>query len=111
MADEEPLASAEESRFKHEDNGPNSQMVENGRQDSVTAMRPIFMGNLMPEYSVDDVSRIFEKPEELNLNGETRSFPVDRVDVKRGFCFVFLKDGDSSMRKEVESFLNLINGM
>ena len=114
MDDAPPEEEAEAAPIKAEEeesNGAQAQESMSGSEGS-GAIRPIFLGNLMPNYSVEDVTRIFEHPGELNLNEETRSFPVDRIDVKRGFCFVFLKDAKSQASiDEIETFLRLINGM
>jgi hypothetical protein len=37
---------------------------------------------------------------------------VDRIDIKRGFCFVFLKDAASQEEKDqIEAFVAAIQGM
>lgn len=77
------------------------------------AMRPVFMGNLLPEFDAELVKEIFTKP--IVPPGSEQTFapiPVDRVEVKRGFCFVFLKDAASHQAKEdTEAFVRAINGM
>ena len=41
-----------------------------------------------------------------------RPIPLDRVDMKRGYCFVFLKDASSAAEKErVENYVADISGM
>ena len=38
--------------------------------------------------------------------------PVERVDLKRGYCFVFLQDVTSEEdKRRIESFVSIINGM
>lgn len=78
------------------------------------AMRPVFLGNLRPEYSSDKIEELFTRPipPPGAAEGDYRPIPVDRIDVKRGFCFVFLKDAASQQDKEqTESFVSAINGM
>lgn len=74
------------------------------------ALRPIFLGNLYPGYNTDDVTAVFEKPMMDGIRFDP--MPVDRVDVKRGYCFVFLKDATSQAFKEqTERYVSAINGM
>lgn len=77
------------------------------------AIRPIFLGNLKPEYTAEDITRIFENPSSLSsLDRTFREFPVDHIDLKRGFCFVFLKDADTeSYKNDAVAFIEAINGM
>jgi RNA recognition motif-containing protein len=74
-------------------------------------LRPVFMGNLSNSYTSEDVIHFFELP----MNPPNKNFapiPVDRVDLKRGYCFVFLKDAVSQEAKEnAERFVSDINGM
>jgi arginine/serine-rich splicing factor 4/5/6 len=73
-------------------------------------MRPVFLGNLIPNYSTDRVTQLFENPRDLRLDYDT--VPVDRIDVKRGYCFVFLKDAKSEADKmRIEKFVGEISGM
>ena len=66
-------------------------------------------------YTTDDVREIFEKPHVPPNAPEgfyDSSMPVLRIDVKRSYCFVFLKDATSQAYKEkVEKFVSDINGM
>jgi len=65
-------------------------------------------------YTPEGVTEIFEKPiaPSSAAEGTFRSIPVDRIDVKRGYCFVFLKDVSSQTEKElVQRFVSDINGM
>lgn len=74
------------------------------------ALRPIFLGNLMPNYTAEHVSEAFEHPERFNM--DQQAVFVDRVDIKRGYCFVFLKDAKSQEdKKRIEEFVVAINGM
>jgi hypothetical protein len=84
------------------------------------ALRPLFIGNLLPNYSTDQIRKLFEHPEEFqdvlprNTNDEPPpvSIPVDRIDIKRGYCFVFFKDATSLQEKQrIESFCMSISGM
>lgn len=78
------------------------------------AMRPVFLGNLTSGYAAADVQDIFERPI-LPRDATADTFPpipVERVDLKRGYCFVFLKDALTEAAKErAERFVSEINGM
>merc|ERR1719464_1698674 len=79
-------------------------------------MRPIFLGNLSHGCMASDVESIFQNPPPSvgGMNdGEVKvPFPVDRVDMKRGYCFVFLKDPETIADKErAENYVQEINGM
>ena len=62
----------------------------------------------------EEIMDIFTKPivpREIP-EGTYRPVPVERVDIKRGYCFVFLKDAVSQEEKDkVERFVEAINGM
>ena len=73
------------------------------------ANRPVFLGNLSHSVTVSDVEKIFSDP--ITDDG-TAPISVDRVDLKRGFCFVFLKDAENQDEKDrTESYVSRINGM
>lgn len=78
------------------------------------AMRPIFLGNLKPNYLADDVKAIFHTPL-VPPGSEPGSFTpimVDRLDQKRGYCFVFLKDAVTAADKDnAERYVAAITGM
>lgn len=78
------------------------------------ALRPIFLGNLTAGYKTDDIFAIFERPI-LPPDADEDSFstmPVDRIDQKRGYCFVFLKDATTQdFKEQAERFVRDINGM
>jgi hypothetical protein len=77
-----------------------------------SAMRPVFLGNLIPGYDPELVTAIFERPQQPKANTTYARVPVDRIDQKRGYCFVFLKDATSQADKErAERFVSDINGM
>lgn len=78
------------------------------------AMRPIFLGNLKPNYQPDDVKAIFQKPilPPGTEDGAFAPIEVERLDQKRGYCFVFLKDASSASDKDnAERFVAAISGM
>jgi hypothetical protein len=82
--------------------------------DSTMALRPLFFGNLVPNYSTDQITKLFEHPEEFRnvLPNDISPIPIDRIDIKRGYCFVFFKDATSVQEKQrIESFCMTINGM
>ncbi|KAL3810170.1 hypothetical protein ACHAXA_007057 [Cyclostephanos tholiformis] len=84
-------------------------------------LRPIFFGNLSHSCLATDVEKLFINPPPLpgggggmdDGAGEARSpFSLDRVDMKRGFCFVFLKDPPNvNEKRRCEDFVEEINGM
>jgi arginine/serine-rich splicing factor 4/5/6 len=77
------------------------------------SLRPVFLGNLDANFRSEDVIAIFEKPvEPPNPSMRFSPIAVDRIDVKRGYCFVFLKDVSTQTEKEqAERFVQEINGM
>jgi arginine/serine-rich splicing factor 4/5/6 len=77
------------------------------------ALRPVFLGNLSNTYAAEEVTAIFEGPQQPTV-GDTvyAPIPVDRIDLKRGYCFVFLKDAVTQQDKEqAELFVAALNGM
>jgi hypothetical protein len=77
------------------------------------ALRPVFLGNLSNTYAAEEVTAIFEGPQQP-LTGDIvySPIPVDRIDLKRGYCFVFLKDAVTQQDKEqAELFVTNLNGM
>lgn len=76
-----------------------------------SALRPVFLGNLSNSYTSGDIMQLFERP--INPpNTNFKPIPVDRVDLKRGYCFVFLKDAVGQDDKDnAERFVSDINGM
>ena len=70
-------------------------------------IRPIFLGNLDMNVTAEDISDLFTRPA---LN--TPPMSVERVDLKRGFAFVFMNDAQSQSDKErVEDYVDGIQGM
>jgi hypothetical protein len=79
-----------------------------------TAIRPVFLGNLKPTYNADDIMAIFHQPiaPPGTEPGKFKPIPVDRLDQKRGYCFVFLKDAVVQEDKDnAEQFVEAISGM
>ncbi|KAL3782639.1 hypothetical protein ACHAW5_007364 [Stephanodiscus triporus] len=84
-------------------------------------LRPIFFGNLSHDCLATDVEKLFLNPPPPPTGGggmdegtgEVRApFDLERVDMKRGFCFVFLKDPPTIEEKSrCEDFVEEINGM
>lgn len=76
-------------------------------------LKPVFIGNLHSDYNTDDVMEIFERPIlPESVKDEMGPVGVERVDMKRGYCFVFLKDVKTQSEKEhAERFVEVINGM
>lgn len=73
------------------------------------ALRPVFLGNLESGVRAEDISKVFESPV---LGDDITPVAVERLDLKRGFCFVFLKDVATQEEKErAEAYVSQINGM
>ena len=76
------------------------------------ALRPIFLGNLVPNYSPERVMEIFEKPVQPKAEKTYDPLAVERIDQKRGYCFIFLKDAKTQSDKDrAEAFVSDLNGM
>ena len=77
------------------------------------SVRPVFLGNLSPGFKSEDIAEIFSRPiVPADAPAAYDPVAVDRVDIKKGFCFVFLKDVPSVAEKiQIESFVALIQGM
>mmetsp|Transcript_26780 Transcript_26780/g.25637 ORF Transcript_26780/g.25637 Transcript_26780/m.25637 type:complete len:148 (-) Transcript_26780:440-883(-) len=107
--EEEPV----ESRPSHSVDPAGSTGIESGGSREVMGsahLRPVFLGNLSHDVHASDVADIFERPL-INL-GEGARVPVDRIDLKRGFCFVFLKPAASQTDKDnAERYVSEMNGM
>jgi len=90
------------------------------RGTSSTAIRSVFLGNLLYDATPLDIVNLFEHPvvAYTNADGVTQADPklhpvrVDHVDLKRGFGFVFLKDATCIEDKiRAENYVSEINGM
>jgi hypothetical protein len=105
-------ANGEESKERIDPPPEEGDDDENGEVIGSSAMRPVFLGNLIPGYNPELVTAIFERPQQPKENTTYARVPVDRIDQKRGYCFVFLKDATSQADKErAERFVSDINGM
>lgn len=105
MGDRDPS----EPHQQHQSNGDSG-----GEVIGSSALRPVFLGNLNHTFTAADVIEIFERPiVPPDLPPDAYDpIPVDRVDLKRGYCFVFLKDAATQADKErAERFVSDLNGM
>jgi hypothetical protein len=86
------------------------------------AMPSLFLGNLYMDFSPEEIQAVFEQPfqpppssasdADSPMTKQWEPVPVDHVDVKRGYCFVFLKDAKSQADKErVEAYVKAIQGV
>lgn len=67
-------------------------------------MPTVFLGNLSSYCMAEDVQDMFEQRDQ--------PIPTQRVDMKRGFCFVYLKDAKSPEDKErIMKFVEGVNGI
>jgi len=85
-----------------------------GASSSGIKLRPVFLGNLDITYKSEDVADIFSRPmvPQGVDEGTYRPFAVDQIDVKKGYCFVYLKNVSSEGEKaSVENFVRDICGM
>jgi hypothetical protein len=115
------MADKELNTKMNEGGPPSQEQGNNGRNAGgegevvgSAAMRPVFLGNLRTDYSASEVSAIFSRPivPPGTPEGTYNPIPVDRCDLKRGYCFVFLKDALTQADKErAEKFVSAINGM
>mmetsp|Transcript_46636 Transcript_46636/g.141302 ORF Transcript_46636/g.141302 Transcript_46636/m.141302 type:complete len:162 (-) Transcript_46636:1897-2382(-) len=110
---EEPVPEEEGAEVPPEDEEMAQEKDDKGVIGSAH-MRPIFLGNLTHDARADDIADMFEKPF-VHCPGPDGSgeapVPVDRVDLKRGFCFVFLKDAETEAdKRRAEDFVSAING-
>ncbi len=65
------------------------------------------MGNLEYGCTVEDLEDLFKRP----LRG-MEPIPIDRVDLKRGYAFVFFQEARSQNDKDrLERYVDEINGM
>jgi hypothetical protein len=94
---------------------PQSNERYNGLSDShmnkdafSVAIQSLFIGNLRPDCETEDVNDIFRRPILSGFDPIT----VQRIDLKKGFCFVFFKDAKSLEEKErAERYMMELNGM
>ena len=105
------MSAGEEEGQESTSRGNHRSSNNNDTNDAVigsAALRPVFLGNLIPVYTPETVCAVFERPTIPNAEPVF----VDRVDVKRGYCFVFLKDArNESDKRQIEEFVSKINGM
>jgi len=107
---QQSLQSKDQENTRMGNGGPSH----NGGGNPITgssALRPVFLGNLSNSYTSSDIMEIFERP--INPpNTKFKPVPVERVDLKRGYCFVFLKDAITQDDKDnAERFVSDMNGM
>ena len=111
-AEDPPTAGTEANAEASTEKNDKAEEPENGV--SSAAMRPIFLGNLKPNYQTDDIKAIFQKPLDPpgSEPGSFKPITVERLDQKRGYCFVFLKDAETAEDKDnAERFVAAISGM
>jgi len=111
-AEDPPTAGTEANAEASTEKNDKAEASENGV--SSAAMRPIFLGNLKPNYQTDDIKAIFQKPLDPpgSEPGSFKPITVERLDQKRGYCFVFLKDAETAEDKDnAERFVAAISGM
>ncbi len=86
---------------RNDQNGTDSSLVGSAH------LQPVFMGNLDFGVTVEDIEDLFLRP----MRGMD-PVPIDRVDLKRGYAFVFFQEARSQTDKErLERYVDEINGM
>ena len=69
-------------------------------------LRPVFMGNLDYSCTVEDLEDLFNRPP----RGDPMA--IDRVDLKRGYAFIFFQEARSQSTKDrLERYVDEINNM
>jgi len=88
-------------------------MLPNPQGAGSIVVRPVFLGNLDFNVRTEDIEDMFWKPVlESGLLDGGSGIPVERVDLKRGFGFVFLNDAKTEGDKErIERYVREISGM
>ena len=91
--------------------GGGEPQINNGTNDNSMIgsahLRPVFVGNLDYNCSVEDLEDLFLRPVR---RGDP--MPVDRVDLKRGYAFVFFQEARNQNDKDrLERYVDEINGM
>eukprot|EP00551_Chaetoceros_affinis_P009756 CAMPEP_0203683180 /NCGR_PEP_ID=MMETSP0090-20130426/47386_1 /ASSEMBLY_ACC=CAM_ASM_001088 /TAXON_ID=426623 /ORGANISM="Chaetoceros affinis, Strain CCMP159" /LENGTH=317 /DNA_ID=CAMNT_0050552309 /DNA_START=97 /DNA_END=1051 /DNA_ORIENTATION=- len=70
-------------------------------------LRPVFMGNLDYNCTAEDLEDLFVRP-----HRGFEPMPIDRVDLKRGYAFVFFQEARTQNDKDrLERYVDEINGM
>jgi hypothetical protein len=106
-----------ENNYNNNNNNNNGTHGEDGAMNESFSsgnlvLRPVFLGNLNNTFTSELVCEIFERPICPHSDFDYSVMPVDRVDLKKGYCFVFLKDAVSNEQKsKTERFVSDINGM
>eukprot|EP00534_Pseudo-nitzschia_fraudulenta_P011779 CAMPEP_0201216562 /NCGR_PEP_ID=MMETSP0851-20130426/189581_1 /ASSEMBLY_ACC=CAM_ASM_000631 /TAXON_ID=183588 /ORGANISM="Pseudo-nitzschia fraudulenta, Strain WWA7" /LENGTH=495 /DNA_ID=CAMNT_0047506145 /DNA_START=632 /DNA_END=2121 /DNA_ORIENTATION=+ len=107
-------AATNEKNDDDDGNGKAEGTTDNENMVGSAAMRPIFLGNLKPNYQAEDVIAIFHNPLDPpgSEPGAFKPIAVERLDQKRGYCFVFLKDAVTAEDKDnAERYVAAISGM
>jgi hypothetical protein len=90
---------------------PPSDQQQNGTDSAMIGsahLRPVFLGLLDYHTTVEDIEDLFLRPTIRAME----AIPVDRVDLKRGYAFVFFREATSQADKErLERYVEEINGM
>ena len=78
----------------------------------IPAIPSMFLGNLDYGTNVSDIRNIFERPLP-GIGDGMAPMEVEKVDLKRGFCFVYLKQNFKSLeeRNAVYTYAERVNGM
>jgi len=114
---DESEVKAEETKPAEDDakmNGEGGDAAADGGGEGNLHVRPVFLGNLSHACQAGDVEAMFTSPPTGGGDGgeAPAPIPVERVDMKRGYCFVFLKDAANQAEKErAERFVQEISGM
>jgi len=86
--------------------------MDGGSSTGIPAIPSIFLGNLDYGTNVSDIRNIFGRPLP-GIGDGMAPMEVEKVDLKRGFCFVYLKQNFKSLeeRNAVYAYAERVNGM
>lgn len=87
----------------------NTSTLPNGERAVIGSahIRPVFLGNLDLGVTTEEIADLFTHPAM-----DIPPMSIDRIDVKRGFAFVFLNDVKSEDEKErISRYVDGLNGM
>jgi hypothetical protein len=95
------LMPSDQGTIQNDDGPPNTTLIGSAH------IRPIFLGNLDINVTAEEISDMFTRP-----YSDMPPMSVERVDLKRGFAFVFMEDAKSEEEKQrVETYVDRISGM
>ena len=99
--DQQPPRGSDSNGVSNANNNNDNNMIGSAH------LRPVFIGHLDYGCTVEDIEDLFIRP----IRG-MEPLAVDRVDLKRGYAFVFFQEARSQSDKDrLERYVDEINGM